>query len=151
MIRKRLSDFEWAFFEPFLVETGPKRGRPPKDHRRVLDGIFWIARTGAPWRDLPAEFGKWGSVYRQFLRWSRAGLWDLLLEALAGSKAAPDTVQMIDSTVVRAHHCAAGGKGGFKETLLAVRAVDSRPRSISGQMRTASRSQRRSPVEKHMT
>ena len=151
MIRGRLSDCEWTFFEPFLIETGPKRGRPPKDHWRVFDGFFWIARTGAPWRDLPAEFGKWGSVYRQFLRWSRAGLWDLLLEALAGSDAAPDTVQMIDSTIVRAHHCAAGGKGGFKETLLAVRAVASRPRSISERTRTASRLQRRSPRERHMT
>ena len=140
MIRGRLSDAEWAFFEPFLVETGPKRGRPPKDHRRVLDGIFWIARTGAPWRDLPADFGKWASVYRQFLRWSRAGLWDLLLEGLAGSKAAPVSVQMIDSTIVRAHHCAAGGRGGLRETLLAVREVASRQRFISGQTRRASRS-----------
>ncbi len=151
MIRGRLSDSEWTFFLPFLIETGPKRGRPPKDHRRVLDGVFWIARTGAPWRDLPAAFGKWGSVYRQFLRWSRAGLWDLLLEALAGSDAAPGAVQMIDSTIVRAHHCAAGGKGGFKETLLAVRAVASRPRSTSERTRMASRLQRRSHREKHMT
>ncbi len=109
MIREPLSDAEWAFFEPFVIETGPKRGRPPQDHRRVLDGVFWIARTGAPWRDLPAEFGKWGSVHHQYLRWSRAGLWDLLLDALAQSEAAPDTLQMIDSTIVRAHHCAAGG------------------------------------------
>ena len=140
MIRGRVSDAEWAFFEPFLVETGPKRGRPPKDHRRVLDGVFWIARTGAPWRDLPAEFGKWASVYKQFLRWSRAGLWDLLLEGLADSKAYPGSVQMIDSTIVRAHHCAAGGRGGFTETLLVVREVASRPRFISGRTRKASRS-----------
>jgi transposase len=60
---------------------------------------------------LPADFGKWASVYRQFLRWSRAGLWDPLLEGLANSKASPDSVQMIDSTIVRAHHCAAGGRG----------------------------------------
>jgi transposase len=138
LIRGRLLDAEWAFFEPFLIETGPKRGRPPNDHRRVLDGIFWIARTGAPWRDLPDDFGKWGSVYRQFLRWTRAGLWDLLLEMLANSQTVPDTVQMIDSTIVRAHHHAAGGKGGFRETLLAVRAVGSRPRSISAQTRKAS-------------
>ena len=144
MIRRRLSDAEWAFFQPVLIETGPKRGRPPSDHRRVLDGIFWIARTGAPWRDLPDEFGKWGSVYRQFLRWTRAGVWDLLLEALANSGRVPDTVQMIDSTIVRAHHHAAGGRGGFKETLLAVREVASRPRSISAPTRTASRSEQRS-------
>ena len=138
MIRDRLSDAEWSFFQPFLIETGPKRGRPPNDHRRVLDGIFWIARTGAPWRDLPEDFGKWSSVYRQFLRWTRAGLWDLLLEALVSSNAVPDTVQMIDSTIVRAHHHAAGGRGGFRETLLAAHAVASRPRSISARTRKVS-------------
>jgi len=151
LIRDRLTDVEWAIFEPFLIGTGPKRGRPPQDHRRVLDGVFWIARTGAPWRDLPAEFGKWGSVYRQFLRWSRAGLWDLLLDALAQSEAVPDTLQMIDSTIVRAHHCAAGGKRGFRETLLAVREVAFRPRSTSGRTRKASRSQQRSLRAKRMT
>ena len=130
MIRGSMSDVEWAFLEPFLIETGPKSGRPPRDHRRVLDGVFWIARTGAPWRDLPETFGKWGSVYRQFLRWSRAGVWDVAIEALATSGAEPDTLQMIDSTIVRAHHCAAGGRGGFRETLLAVRAVASRRKSI---------------------
>ncbi|MEN6543461.1 IS5 family transposase [Parvibaculum sp.] len=105
-------DAEWEFFEPFVVAGGPLSGRPPSDHRRTLDGIFWITRTGAPWRDLPGELGKWNSVYRQFLRWSRSGLWDLLLEALADSGVAPKTIQMIDSTVIRAHHQAAGGKRG---------------------------------------
>ena len=132
MLRGRLSDAEWAFFEPFVIERGPKRGRPPADHRRVLDAIFWIARTGAPWRDLPEEAGKWSSVYRQFLRWTRSGLWDVLLEALVESRVAPDTLQMIDSTIVRAHQHAAGGKGGLVATLWAVRAVASRPKSTSG-------------------
>ena len=58
MIRSRLSDDESAFFEPFVTESGPLRGRPPRDHRRTLDAIFWIARTGAPWRDLPEELGQ---------------------------------------------------------------------------------------------
>ncbi len=151
MIRGRLTDAEWAFFEQFVIETGPKRGRPPADHRRVLDGIFWIARTGAPWRDLPEELGKWSSVYRQFLRWTRAGLWDILLEALAKTEAVPDTLQMIDSTIIRAHHHAAGGRGGFRETLLAVRAVGSRPKSISARMRKASRSAPRSRRAKRTT
>ncbi|MEO0958562.1 MAG: IS5 family transposase [Pseudomonadota bacterium] len=110
-----MSDDEWAFFEPFLIEAGPKRGRPPRDHRLVLDGIFWIARTGAQWRDLPEHFGKWGSVYRQFLRWTTSGIWELLLEALNDTEDVPDSVQMIDSTIVRAHHCAAGGKRGTQK------------------------------------
>jgi len=151
LIRGRMSNREWAFFEPFVIVRGPKCGRPPVDHRRVLDGIFWIARTGAPWRDLPPELGKWYSVYHQFLRWTRAGLWDALLEALAGSGLAPDTMQMIDSTVVRAHHHAAGGKGGFKSMPSAARAAASRPRSTSGRTRKASPSARSSPREKRMT
>lgn len=119
MVRGLISDAEWMFFEPFVAT---KTGRPT-DYRRVLDGIFWVTRTGAPWRDLPEELGKWNSVYQQFRRWSLAGLWDALLDALAGSGAAPKTIQMIDSTVIRAHHQAAGAKGGLKTRLLAVRAA----------------------------
>ena len=119
LIRGLMSDAEWTFFEPFVKA---KRGRP-SEHRRVLDGIFWVMRTGAPWRDLPQELGKWNSIYQQFRRWSLSGLWDVLLEALAGSGAAPKTVQMIDSTVIRAHHQAAGAKGGLKTRLLAARAA----------------------------
>ncbi|PHR68912.1 MAG: hypothetical protein COA64_16745 [Henriciella sp.] len=141
-----MSDEEWAFFAPFVIETGPKRGRPPKDHRRVLDGVFWIARTGSPWRDLPESFGPWASVCRQFRRWTLAGVWDVILEALNEAEGSPDSVQMIDSTIARAHHCAAGARGGFRIRVLAVRAFGgrsfrwkarlsaspSRPRSISG-------------------
>lgn len=77
MVRGLMSDAEWAFFEPFVVETGPRRGRRPRDHRLVLDGVFWIARTGAAWRDLHSHFGTWNSVYRQFRRWTQAGTWDV--------------------------------------------------------------------------
>jgi transposase len=79
--RGRLTDDEWALFEPFVTESGPLRGRPPRDHRRTPDAIFWIARTGAPWRDLPDELGNWNSVNRQFRRWTASGLWDLMLAA----------------------------------------------------------------------
>ena len=111
--------------------------RPPAYHRLVLDGVFWITGTGAPWRDLPEEFGKWFSVFRQFRRWTLAGLWELILAALNASEAVPDSVQMIDSTIIRAHHCAAGAKepapdlirGGLKKRILAVQKVTSRPRS----------------------
>ena len=103
MVRGRISDQEWSFFEPFVVSKGLKSGRPASDHRLVLDGVFWIARTGAPWRDLPQDFGKWSSVYRQFRRWSISGLWDAMLEALNASSSDRQSVQMIDSTVIRAH------------------------------------------------
>jgi transposase len=120
---------EWAFFEPFLAAVRQPNGRKPTNHRLVLDGIFWISRTGAPWRDLPEEFGKWSSVYRQFRRWTLAGLWELILDVLNESGAVPDALQMVDSTVIRAHHHAAGAKGGLRKRILAVQKVASRPKS----------------------
>jgi transposase len=125
-----MSNREWAFFEPFVMIEGPKRGRPASNHRLVLDGVFWIARTGAPWRDLPEEFGKWSSVYRQFRRWSVSGVWDAMLEALNATGAAQSSVQMIDSTIVRAHQHAAGAKRGLEARILGALAVGRRPRSI---------------------
>jgi len=125
LARLLMTDDEWSLFEPFLVSTRPLGGWPPANHRRVLDGIFWIARTGAPWRDLPAEFGEWNSVWRQFRRWTVAGVWDVMLQALADSGGDADLLQMIDSTTIRAHHCAAGARGGLTARLLAVRAVAS--------------------------
>lgn len=98
-----MSDEERDFFEPFVVERGPRRGRPSRDHRLVLDGVFWIARTGTAWRDLHSHFGAWNSVYRQFRRWTQAGTWDVILEALNKTGAGPDSVQMIAST----SHCPA--------------------------------------------
>jgi transposase len=126
-----MEDAEWAFFEQFIVSVRGRGGRQASNHRLVLDGIFWIARTGAQWRDLPEEFGKWSSVYRQFRRWTLAGLWDLVLETLNESKAVPDQVEMIDSTIIRAHHLSAGAKGGLKKRVLAVQKVASRPKSTS--------------------
>jgi transposase len=124
-----MEDAEWAFFEPFIIGIRGRGGRPASNHRQVLDGVFWIARTGAQWRDLPAEFGKWSSVYRQFRRWTVAGLWDLILEALNESEVMPDQVQMIDSTIIRAHHQAAGAKGGLKDKVLAAQRVALRRKS----------------------
>lgn len=134
MVRGLMSDAEWAFFEPFVVAKGERSGRPPRDHRLRLDGVFWIARTGAQWRDLPEVFGKWSTVYRQFRRWTLSGVWEAMLEALAESGAEPDSVQMIDSTIVRAHVSAAGSKGGLRDRVLAARKVASRPRFISEPM-----------------
>ncbi len=126
-----MGDDEWAFFAPFLVRDGAANGRPPANHRLVLDGVFWIARTGAPWRDLHEHFGKWGSVYRQFRRWTVAGVWDVILDALNREGGGLDAVQMIDSTVVRAHQHAAGAKKrALRAKVLGVRVVATRPRFI---------------------
>jgi transposase len=86
LARDLMSDEEWAFFEQFILSVRAPNGRKPTNHRLVLDGIFWIARTGAPWRDLPEEFGKWSSVYRQFRRWTLAGLWEDIMDALNQSR-----------------------------------------------------------------
>lgn len=129
-----MSDEEWTFFKRFILAVRAPNGRKPTNHRLVLDGIFWIARTGAPWRDLPEDFGKWSSVYRQFRRWTLAGLWEQIMDVLNESGAVPPALQMIDSTVVRAHHQAAGAKGGLRDRVLAVHAVVSRPRSTSSSM-----------------
>ena len=141
-----MSDEEWAFFVRFILAVRAPNGRKPTNHRLVLDGIFWIARTGALWRDLPEEFGKWSSVYRQFRRWTLTGLWEDIMDALNQSGAVPDALQMIpsqglqanpcraaDSTVIRAHYPlpgsgllanhereAAGAKGGLLDRVLAV-------------------------------
>lgn len=133
LIRGLMSDEEWAFFEPFVTTRGAHSGRRPRDHRLVLDGIFWLGRTGAQWRDLPDFFGKWSSVYRQFRRWTLSGLWDLLLEALNDTEDVGETVQMIDSTIVRAHHCAAGARGGLRARVLDAQKVASRLKFISVQ------------------
>lgn len=124
-----MSDEEWTFFERSVLAVRAPNGRKPVNHHLVLDGIFWIARTGAPWRDPPEEFGKWFSVYRQFRSWTLAGLWEEIMDALNRSGAVPDTLQMIDSTVIRAHHQAAGAKGELRDRVSAVQEVASRPRS----------------------
>jgi transposase len=125
-----MTDEEWAFFEPLAIARGGKSGRPPQDHRKILDGIFWIARTGVPWRDLHEHFGKWNSVYRQFRRWAKAGLFEVMLDALNEEGGPPAAVQMIDSTIVRAHHQAAGAKGGLKRKGSAARKAASPRKSI---------------------
>ena len=118
MLRGLMTDDEWAIFAPFLIAPCSRGGRPPKNHRHKLDGILWLCRTGVPWRDLPTEFGKWNSVWKQFRRWCESGVWDLMLQALADSGATLDLLQMIDSTVVRAHRCAAGeGTAGQNQAL----------------------------------
>jgi len=137
LARDLMPDEQWAFFERFSQAVRAPNGRKPTNHRLVLDGIFWIARTGAPWRDLPEAFGKWSSDYLRFRRWTLARLWEEIMEALNQSEAVPDALQMIDSTVIRAHHQAAGVKGGLRDRVSTVLGVASRPRSTSASMQPA--------------
>jgi transposase len=112
MGRFDLSDEEWALIAPLLPggDGMPRVGRPTREDRRVLDGIFYILRTGAPWRDLPERYGPYTSVYNRFNRWAKAGVWGRVFEALA--RASPASLRLIDSSIVRAHQHSAGAKKG---------------------------------------
>ena len=102
LARDLMSDEEWAFHERLILTVRAPNGRKPTNHRLVLDGVFWIARTESPSRYLPEAFGKWSSVYRQFRRWTLAGLWEEIMDALNESGLAPDALQMIDIEPVNA-------------------------------------------------
>jgi transposase len=112
MSRYDLTDFEWCVIEPLLPNK--PRGVPRVDDRRVLNGIFWVLRSGAPWRDLPERYGPRTTCYNRFVRWRRAGVWDRLMDAI--TVAHDGDIQMIDSTSVRVHQQAATAKRGVQIT-----------------------------------
>jgi transposase len=100
---------EWRVIGPMLPNK--PRGIPRVDDRRILNGIFWVLRSGAPWRDLPENYGSHTTCYNRFVRWRRAGIWDQIMDALAATHDA--AVQMIDTSVVRVHQhgaCIAGNR-----------------------------------------
>ncbi len=119
MARFDLSDEEWAVIEPLL----PKQSRGPqrKDDRRVLNGIFYILRTGAPWRDLPARYGPRTTVYNRYARWGERGVWKGIFDGLA--KECDDALIFIDASIVKAHRSASGAKGGNWSKVLAAHAA----------------------------
>src|SRR5215469_9989635 len=84
-----------------VVPSEQAAWHPRVDDRRVLNGIFWVLRSGAPWRDLPERYGPRTTCYNRFVRWRQAGVWDRIMDALAGGHDA--AIQMIDTSVVRAH------------------------------------------------
>ena len=105
--RHAISDADWARVKNLLPGRAGQSGWLGRDNRLFLDAILWIAKTGAPWRDLPERFGNWNSVWRRFRRWAQKGTWQVVFEALQD----PDLEWLIlDSTVIRAHPHAAGAK-----------------------------------------
>lgn len=122
MSRHELTDDQWTRIEPLLPPRRSGRpGRPYHDHRRILNGLLWLAKTGVPWRDLPERFGPWKTVANRFYRWRRAGIWLRVLNALlwqADQRGSLDwTVHFIDSTSVRVHQHGAGARGGGDEAI----------------------------------
>ena len=104
-----LTDAEWVRIEPLLPRG--RRGAHRVDDRRVISGIVHMLRSGARWRDCPAAYGPYTTIYNRFNRWSRQGLWLKMFEALTGHVPIYG-LAMIDSSHIKAHRSAAGGKGG---------------------------------------
>jgi transposase len=124
MARFDLTDGEWEIIAPLLptAQDRPQGGRPTQDDRRVLNGIFFVLRTGTPWRDLPERYGPYTTVYNRFNRWAKRGVWLRIFESLAAKS--PQSLQLIDSSIIRAHQHAAGGKKGARITPSAVLVED---------------------------
>jgi putative transposase len=137
MQRHEVSDEQWAAIEGLLPGKAGDPGRTGRDNRLFVNAVFWIARTGAPWRDLPERFGPWNSAYRRFYRWCKSGVWGRVLEALGGDAELSNL--LLDSTIVRAHQHAAGAKGGKSPKRWDAPVAASPPKSMSRSMIRASR------------
>ncbi|GAA5063147.1 IS5 family transposase [Erythrobacter westpacificensis] len=118
MGRGDLSDAECELIGPLLPPERGRWARPAGDNRRFLNGMLHVLRVGCPWRDMHERYGKWNSVYVRFRRWAEQGVWDALLQTLVELGLTDDWQHTIDSTSVRGHVSAAGGKGGLVRTLL---------------------------------
>jgi transposase len=141
MKRHELTDEQWELVHLILPPRTARTGRPPSDPRQMLNGILWILRTGAPWRDLPERLGPWQTVYDHFRNWRRKGVYDRILEALQIRLDRNGQIDWdlwcIDGSSVRASRAAAGaGKKvaadtlrSPKTTVWAARAADSQANS----------------------
>jgi transposase len=121
MDRRVLSDERWARVAPLLPGKLGDPGRSGTDNRLFLEAVLWMARVGAPWRDLPGAFGCWNTVFRRFRRWARRGVFERLFQALSGE---PDfEYALIDGTIIRVHQHGTGAKGGLALRPSAARAA----------------------------
>lgn len=137
MRRHEISDEHWDRIKGLLPGQIGEPGVTAKDNRLFVNAVLWIAKTGAPWRDLPERFGNWNSTWRRFDRWGAKGVWKRVFEMLRD----PDLEWLIiDSTVVRAHQHAAGKKGDKAMPPSAVPEADSAQKSTSSSTPWATRS-----------
>jgi transposase len=125
--RHELTDLQWKIVRPLLPACTAKTGRPPKDLRVMLNGLFWILRTGAPWRDLPERFGPWQTAYDYFSRWRREGIFERILAALQVRLDREGRLDWdlwcIDGTHVRASRAAAGASKKVSSAMPANRGI----------------------------
>jgi transposase len=126
-----LTDEQWGKIEPHLPTD--VRGKERVDDRRVVSGIVHVLRSGCRWCDCPPEYGPSTTIYNRFTRWARRGVWEKLFRELAGREAATET-HMIDSTHVKAHRSASGGKGGSRRKRLDARAAGEAQKSMQSRM-----------------
>ncbi|KTT96757.1 transposase [Sphingomonas yabuuchiae] len=110
--RYELSEAQWSRIALLVPGKTADPGRRGSDNRLFVNGCLWVLRSGAHWCDLPERYGKWKTVHRRFSRWCHAGVWERVFEALTVDR--DNQYLMIDSTIVRAHHQAATGKGGAR-------------------------------------
>ena len=114
MRRGELSDEQWQRLERLLPAQKPRTGRPNVEHRQIINGILWVLRTGAPWRDLPERYGSWSTVASRFYRWQEAGIWARIwaqVQSEADEQGEIDwEIHLLDGTVIRALQHAAGAK-----------------------------------------
>ena len=118
MARLLLRDDQWRRIEPMLHGKAGDRGRTGADNRLFVEAVLWMARTGAPWRDLPGDFGPWNTVFRRFSRWADKGIWQALFARLCEDADFEEV--FLDSTIVRAHQHAAGAPKKTGHKVLAV-------------------------------
>jgi transposase len=129
MARSDLTDEEWDVIAGLLPSERGRKSRPAHDNRRFLNGMLHVLRVGCPWRDMHERYGLWNSVYVRFRRWAEQGVWDALLATLVELGLTDDWQHMIDSTTVRGHVSAVGGKGGLVRRLLVDHAAALRAKS----------------------
>lgn len=122
-----LNNEQFARLEPLLPTD--TRGKPRVDDRRVISGIVHVLKSGCRWADAPEVYGPRKTLYNRFVRWAAKGVWVDIFHALASAGGPPAQV-LIDSSAVKAHRCAAGGKGGSVARRLGAAAAGERPRSM---------------------
>jgi transposase len=122
-----LDDKAWTRIEPLLPRG--RRGAHRVDDRRVISGIIHMLRSGARWRDCPAAYGPYTTIYNRYHRWSQQGVWFAIFEALTGHSGVWGGGGAIDATHIKAHRSASGAKGGTSPRRSAVRAAGAAPKS----------------------